>query len=341
MNISTNFNLTPLHTFGMETYTAAYTRLTQMEELNELKALKEQYGNILILGGGSNLMFAQDYKGIVVHNLLKGIKVIDENDKYVNIQVASGEIWHEFVLLAIEKNWGGIENLSLIPGTVGAAPIQNIGAYGVEVKSVVQEVYAYDIEAQKEIQFSNSECQFGYRYSIFKHPLTKDKYFITSVIFRLEKSPTSFHTKYGDVQKTLDEMGVKTLTIKSVSDAVIKIRQSKLPDPKVIKNAGSFFKNPLTSRFIVNKLLERFPDMPYYEVENNLIKIPAAWLIEKCGLKGARVGDIGNHDKQALVVVNYGNAKGKDAFLYIKDIQNTVQQTFGVLLRPEVNIISD
>ena len=341
MNISENFDLTTLHTFGIKTFTKAYTILSHTDELENLKSLKEQYSDLLILGGGSNLLFAQDYKGIVVHNKLKGIEVINEDEKHIFLKVASGEIWHEFVLYAIQNNWGGIENLSLIPGTVGATPIQNIGAYGIEVKDVITEVYAYDLNNQKQVCFKNEDCKFGYRDSIFKEPLIKDKYFITAVVFRLEKSPTTFNTSYGDVQKTLDEMGVEKPSLKSVSDAIIKIRLNKLPDPRVIGNAGSFFKNPLTSKFIINKLLERFPDMPHYSVEDNLVKIPAAWLIEKCGLKGARVGDIGNHDKQALVVVNYGNAKGKDAFLYIKDIQNTVQQTFGILLRPEVNIISD
>lgn len=339
MQISHNISLQPFHTFGIEVYTAAYTELRHIEDLHQLKSLKEKYGHLLILGGGSNVLFTKDFTGIVVHNKLEGIEITEENEDFIILKVASGVNWHEFVLHTVNNNWGGIENLSLIPGTVGAAPMQNIGAYGAEVKDVITEVLAFETDTLQWVTFSNEECRFGYRESIFKYPENKDKYFITHVTFRLKKSPETFLVSYGDIQKTLEEMQISQLSVKSISDAVIHIRNQKLPDPKQLGNAGSFFKNPEVSKELAEDLLQQYPHMPHYLLENEHVKIPAGWLIEQCGWKGLKVGATGNHSKQALVIVNYGQATGEEIRQHAENVQKSVKEKFNILLHPEVNFI--
>lgn len=340
MHIIHNVNLQPFHTFGTEVYAAAYTELHHIEELYQLKSLKEKYGSMLIMGGGSNVLFLKNFSGIVIHNRLKGIEITEETEEFVTLKAASGINWHDFVLYTVSNNWGGIENLSLIPGTVGAAPMQNIGAYGTEVRNVITEVRAFETETQQWMDFSNEECHFGYRESIFKYPDNKDKYFITHVTFRLKKSPEVFLVSYGDIQKTLEEMQVNQLSVKSISDAVIHIRNQKLPDPKQLGNAGSFFKNPEVSKWHAEELLLQYPQMPHYSLENEHVKIPAGWLIEQCGWKGLRSGATGNHSKQALVIVNYGTATGEEIRQHAENVQKSVLEKFNILLHPEVNYIS-
>ncbi len=339
MQITQHVNLQPFHTFGIEVYAAAFTELLQVEDVFQLKSLKEQYHHLLILGGGSNVLFTQDYLGIVVLNKLKGIEIVEETESDITLKVASGVNWHEFVLYTVNNDWGGIENLSLIPGTVGAAPMQNIGAYGAEAKNVITEVQAFEIDTQEWKYFSNNECQFGYRESIFKYPENKDRYFITHVTFRLVKHPVEFSLNYGDIQKTLREMNISQPGLKSISDAVIHIRSQKLPDPKELGNAGSFFKNPEIPSEIANDLLIKYPAIPHYPLENGNIKIPAAWLIEQCGWKGLKAGNTGNHAHQALVIVNYGNASGNEIREHAEKVQNSVKEKFNISLHPEVNFI--
>lgn len=339
MQVERNYNLQKIHTFGVQVYANAYAIITKEDNLCQLSALRKQYDELLILGGGSNVLFTKDFPGIVIHNQLKGIEIQEENEQDVFLKVASGEVWHDFVIHCVQNNWGGIENLSLIPGTVGAAPMQNIGAYGVEVKDVIVEVNAFDIEKQSWKTFSNEECQFGYRESIFKYPENKNKYFITSVIFKLKKAPHQYHVEYGDIQKTLSEMKVNEPSIQAISEAVIHIRNQKLPNPKDLGNAGSFFKNPEVEKKIVEGLLNSYPQMPHYLLENGKVKVPAGWLIEQCGWKGLRVGETGNHARQALVIVNYGNASGEEIRSHAMNVQMSVKEKFNIQLTPEVNFI--
>ncbi|MCO5229788.1 MAG: UDP-N-acetylmuramate dehydrogenase [Chitinophagales bacterium] len=338
MKIETLVNLRPYNTFGIDTIAKAFAILKEKEDLFQLKSLKEQYGEILILGGGSNVLFTDNYNGIVIHNQLSGIEILSEDDQYIHLKVASGIHWHSFVLHTIENNWGGIENLSLIPGTVGAAPMQNIGAYGVEVKSVITNVTAYDIDKEIFVTFDNHSCQFGYRESIFKHIENKGKYFITDVTFRLQKNPANFNTSYGDIQKVINDNNY-AITLKNISDTVIQIRKQKLPDPKELGNAGSFFKNPEISNKEAETLIQKYPQMPHYSLANEKTKVPAAWLIEQCGWKGLIVGNTGNHFQQALVIVNYGNATGQEIKQHAQNVQKSVFEKFNIVLQTEVNFI--
>ncbi|MCO5233167.1 MAG: UDP-N-acetylmuramate dehydrogenase [Chitinophagales bacterium] len=339
MKIKKHISLKPYNTFGIEAYADAFAILEDKEDLFLLQSLKEQYGKILILGGGSNVLFTDNFKGIVIHNQLSGIEILSQDDQYIHLKVASGVNWHSFVLHAIKKNWGGIENLSLIPGTVGAAPMQNIGAYGVEVKNVITKVTAFNIEKGIFEEFDNPSCQFAYRESIFKHPENKGKYFITDVTFQLIKNPTTFNTSYGDIQKIIDASQDSTIHLKNISEAVIKIRQQKLPDPKELGNAGSFFKNPEITNEETNILLKEYPQLPHYPLSNGKTKIPAAWLIEHCGWKGLKVGNTGNHCQQALVIVNYGKATGQEIKLHAQNVQESVLKKFNISLQTEVNFI--
>ena len=310
----------------------------EVNTVDELKSvLLENTNELLILGGGSNMLFTNNFSGLVVKNNLKGIDVIAENNDEIVLKVGAGEVWHEFVMFCVEKNWSGIENLSLIPGTVGASPMQNIGAYGVEVKDVITEVEALDLEGFSIQKFSNTQCEFDYRSSIFK-TTQKGKYFITSVTFRLSKK-AKINSSYGAIEDELKNMGVINPTIKDISKAVINIRTSKLPDPKEIGNSGSFFKNPIISFAKKNELLEKNPSMPYYLQNNGTFKVAAGWLIEACGWKGKRIEDYGVHAKQALVLVNYGGATGYQIYQLSEEIIKSVQNTFGIELEREVNII--
>lgn len=336
-SIREQVSLKPYNTFGISATATYFAPIGNIDDFLQLRTTQVfRTSELLILGGGSNILFTQNPKGLVIKNNLKGIEVIEENSGFVFVRVAAGEVWHSFVLWCVARGYGGVENLSLIPGLVGASPMQNIGAYGAEIKDVCISVDAIEIESGKSFSFSNEDCQFGYRESIFKHSL-KNKMLITSVVFKLTKQPT-FNVKYGDIQATLEEMQVRELSLKAISDAVIKIRSSKLPNPAELGNAGSFFKNPTVENSLVEKLLLTYPVMPNYPQANGT-KIPAGWLIEQCGWKGKRVGNTGSHAKQALVLVNYGEATGAEVFALALDIQRFVFEKFGIKIEPEVNVV--
>ena len=293
----------------------------------------------LILGEGSNVLFLNDFHGLILLNRIKGKKIIRETDNDIILRVKAGENWHELVMWAVENNYGGIENLALIPGNAGTAPVQNIGAYGREIKDVLEQVTAIDMKTGKRIVFSNRDCAFGYRHSIFKEPENKGRYYITEIDLRLTKPPHPLYTEYGSLRKKLLEKNITSPTIKSIAEAVIEIRRSKLPDPEKIGNAGSFFKNPVISENKFRHLISRYPAMPRYRLNKNRVKIPAGWLIEKAGLKGYREGDAGVHEKQALVLVNYGNATGQQIFDLSEKIIRIVREKFDILLQREVNVV--
>jgi len=321
----------------MDVSASFYSEIDDEETLGQLKKEAAYQKGLFILGGGSNVLFTENLDSWVLHNKIKGIEQIKEDENHVWVKVGAGEIWHDFVLFCIQNNLAGVENLSLIPGTVGAAPMQNIGAYGVEVKEVIDEVRFFDFEKEAFYSLAKEDCNFGYRNSIFKEKL-KNKVMITSVIFRLNKQ-ADFKVNYGTIQQELAAEGITELSIKNISDAVIRIRSSKLPDPKVIGNAGSFFKNPEIDNSVFCDLKEKFPEMPGYKISDQITKVPAGWLIEQCGWKGFRKGDFGVHKNQALVLVNYGKASGKDIFDLSTEILLSVKDKFGIDLQREVQII--
>lgn len=333
------FSLKPYHSFGLEVYA---DNLLEFKSIAEFKNawFNPEFSHLkkLILGGGSNVLFTQNFSGLVLINRTKGISLVKETTDSVWLEVASGEVWHHLVLHAIEAGWGGIENLALIPGTVGAAPMQNIGAYGVEVKSVIEKVNAIHLQTGEMLSFSNADCKFGYRESVFKHEL-KNQAFITSVTFKLSKQP-NLNTTYGSITQELQNMGIVHPGIREVALAVINIRQSKLPDPKVKGNAGSFFKNPEIQPEHFEVLSSRFPEMPHYPGEGGKIKIPAGWLIEKSGWKGKTHGGAACHQHQALVLINNQNATPNDLVQLSTMIQQDVFNLFQITLNPEVNFIS-
>ncbi|WP_299628067.1 UDP-N-acetylmuramate dehydrogenase [uncultured Tenacibaculum sp.] len=335
MEIQQNISLKNYNTFGIDVNAKRFISIRSVHELQQL-IIKEK--SLFLISGGSNMLLTKDINDLVVHINTEGICIDREDDNSVYLTVNAGENWHDFVLWCIDQNYGGIENLSLIPGNVGTCPIQNIGAYGVEVKDVITKVEAVSIETGKLVQFSNAECKFGYRNSIFKNEV-KGKYIITSVSFKLTKKDHVLNTSYGAIETELASKNITNPTIKTVSDAVIAIRQSKLPDPKEIGNSGSFFKNPVISKSLFENLKEKFPNIPSYSVSDEEIKVPAGWLIEQSGFKGKRFGDYGVHEKQALVLVNYGNASGKDIYSLAQEIQTTIKENFGIDLEIEVNVI--
>ena len=340
MKIEENISLKKFNTFGIDVNAAYFSNFKTVDEAKELLAFnKTRNGKqeTLILGGGSNILFTKNFNGLVIKNEINGIEKIKEDDEHVYIKTGAGVNWHSLVLHCIENNWAGIENLSLIPGNAGASPMQNIGAYGVEIKDVFYELEALHIEDGNTVTFNLNDCAFGYRESVFKRKY-KNQFIITSVIYRLNKKP-SFNTSYGAIEQELEKMGVKELSIRSVSNAVINIRSSKLPDPAEIGNAGSFFKNPEVEKFLFEKLKNEYPNIVGYALENGNVKLAAGWLIEQCGWKGYRKGDAGCHNKQALVLVNYGNAKGEEIFSLSEEIIKGVKEKFGVQLQREVNII--
>lgn len=338
MKIEENISLRPYNTFGID---AKARFFCTFENEGDLKSFLSddayQKEKKLILGGGSNLLFTTDFDGLVMKNDIMGIEKLKEDEDHIQVRVGAGENWHEFVLHCIENGWGGVENLSLIPGTMGAAPMQNIGAYGVEIKEVFESLEAIQISNGEGKTFFNKDCRFGYRESIFKKQ-AKGQYIITRVTLKLFKNP-KFNTSYGAITETLQNMGVKNLSIKAISDAVIQIRQSKLPDPAEIGNAGSFFKNPTVDYIDFEGLRVHFPKIPGYELPGKNFKIPAAWLIEQCGWKGKTIGNIGVHKNQALVLVNYGHGKGHDIKNLALEIKKSVALKFGIEIEPEVNII--
>ncbi|MFZ1529902.1 MAG: UDP-N-acetylmuramate dehydrogenase [Ferruginibacter sp.] len=335
MTIQKNISLKPFNSFGIDARAKEFAVFSQTAELQELLAAREEQA--LVLGGGSNILFTHDYDGIVLKNEIKGIDKIDEDDAHVYIRAGAGECWHGFVQYCIEEGLAGVENLSLIPGSVGASPMQNIGAYGVEIKDVFHSLRAFHKYDKTAVEFNSSACEFGYRESIFKRRY-KNKFVITDVTFRLNKNPV-FNTSYGAIEDELGSMGVKDLSIAAISRAVINIRRSKLPDPAIIGNAGSFFKNPEVPEEKFNLLKEGFPGIVGYPLANGNVKLAAGWLIEQCGWKGYRKGDAGCHAKQALVLVNYGHAKGDEIFSLSEEIIHSVKDKFGVQLEREVNII--
>lgn len=337
MNIQENISLKPFNTFGIDKTARYFVRAKSVQEIHEaLAAAQELQVPVLILGGGSNILLTQNLDALVLKIELEGINVLKESENEVLVEVGAGEIWHEFVVFCIERGWGGVENLSLIPGTIGASPMQNIGAYGVEIKEVFHSLRAIQRASGEERVFFWEDCRFGYRESVFKNEL-KDKYIITHVTFLLHKKP-EIKTTYGAIKDTLADMGVSNPGIKEVSEAVIKIRTSKLPDPKLIGNAGSFFKNPTISDIDFQKLKEEYPQIPHFPQQDG-VKIPAAWLIEQAGWKGKTFGTIGVHKLQPLVLVNYGGGDGKDIKELSQKIQKSVEEKFGIWLHPEVNFL--
>ena len=337
MKIEKNYNLSKLNTFGISARAKFFVEIHSEDELQELFVLSEFKNNQKIfLGGGSNILFTEDFNGIIVLNKLKGMEILNEDAESIVIRSMSGENWHDLVVFTVRRGYWGIENLSLIPGTVGAAPMQNIGAYGAELKNVLENVETFDTATGIKRIFSREECKLGYRDSIFKNEL-KDKYFISAITLKLSKIGEK-NTSYKALQEHLEKNKIEVKNPKNISDAVIFIRQSKLPDPKVIGNAGSFFKNVFVKKEQLQKLRADYPDMPYFE-EDGVNKIPAGWLIEQCGWKGRRVGNVGVHDKQALVLVNHGGATGTELVKLAKKIIISVKEKFGLELVPEVNLI--
>lgn len=337
MEILSQFSLKNHNTFGIE---AKAKQFVAVHSIAELKKVLEENKNQkkFILGGGSNMLLTKDIDALVIHIDLKGKKVIKENDDYVWVESQAGETWHDFVLWTIEQDFGGLENMSLIPGNVGTTPVQNIGAYGAEIKDTFVSCDAMNIETQEMRTFTRAECNFGYRESIFKHEV-KDQYIITSVTYKLTKRNHKINISYGDITAELAKNNITNPTLKDVSNAVIAIRQSKLPDPKELGNSGSFFKNPILLKSDFEKIHKKFPEMKYYDVSETEVKVPAGWLIEQAGFKGKRFGDAGIHKNQALVLVNYGNATGQEILAVSKDIQKTVFEKFGIHIEAEVNVI--
>lgn len=338
MDLRRNQSLKAYNTFGIDVKAKQFLSVQSKADL--LKILKQCYASeLFILGGGSNILLAKDLDRTVLHIDLKGKSILNETGKTVIIRAQAGENWHDFVRYCVSKNFGGLENLSLIPGNVGTAPIQNIGAYGVELQDSFVECEAVNIQTMEKRTFSKEDCKFGYRNSIFKNEL-KGQYIITSVVFKLTKKHHQLHTSYGSILNELDEMKVGTPTITDISNAVINIRQRKLPDPTELGNSGSFFKNPIVTTGKFEQLQADHPEIPSYKIDDKHVKVPAGWLIDKAGLKGYREGDAGVHKNQALVLVNYGSATGDDILNLAKKIQKTIGQTYGLNLEMEVNLIN-
>lgn len=337
MEIIRNFSLKNHNTFGIEAKASQFVPVHSVEELKTvLQENKSQ--KKFILGGGSNMLLTQDVDALVIHVDLKGRKIIDQTEDFVWVEANAGENWHEFVLWTIGQDFGGLENMSLIPGNVGTTPIQNIGAYGTEIKDTFVSCEAINIETLEIKKFTKEECKFGYRESIFKNE-AKGQYIITSVVFKLTRQHHKINISYGDIAAELTKKDIVVPTLKEVSNAIIAIRQSKLPDPKELGNSGSFFKNPIIPKSDFEKIHLLHPEMPSYSVSETEVKVPAGWLIEKAGFKGKRFGDAGIHKNQALVLVNYGNATGQEILNVSKDIQKTVKELFDIEIEAEVNVI--
>ncbi len=337
MEFHENFSLKNFNTFGIE---AKARRFVAVHSITDLKTVLEQHPDEkkFILGGGSNMLLTKNIDALVIHVDLKGKKIIKEDDNFVWVESQAGENWHEFVLWTIDQNFGGLENMSLIPGNVGTTPVQNIGAYGTEIKDTFVSCDVMKITNQEMKTFTKEECHFGYRESVFKNEV-KDQYIITSVVYKLTKHSHKINISYGDIASELAKNNITNPSLKDVSNAVIAIRQSKLPDPKELGNSGSFFKNPILLKSDFEKIHQQFPEMKYYEVSATEVKVPAGWLIEQAGFKGKRFGDAGVHKNQALVLVNYGNATGQEILEVAKTIQTTIFKTFGIQIEAEVNVI--
>ena len=337
MKIVKDHSLLPYHTFGMEVKASVFVEYDTVDELKQLLADSSLFHEPwLQIGGGSNLLFTGDYLGLVLHSAIKGYEKVYEDDKEVHVRVGAGEVLDEFVAYAVAHQWYGAENLSLIPGEVGASAVQNIGAYGVEAKDLIVGVEALEVATGNECSFTCAECKYAYRDSIFKKEW-KNKYLITHVTYGLKKTPV-FHLEYGNVRNELEKRG-EGVTLENVRNVIIAIREAKLPDPKVQGNAGSFFMNPIIPRKQYEDLLALYPDLPHYEVDEAHVKVPAAWMIDRCGWKGKQMGRAGVHDKQALVLVNCGGATGQEVIALSKAIQGSVKEKFGIEIFPEVNFI--
>jgi UDP-N-acetylmuramate dehydrogenase len=335
MQIYRNYPLKKYNTFGIDAYTNYFADFKSLSDLEE--ALSVFHSPLLILGGGSNILFTKNFEGLVLKNEIKGIETVHEDEDHVYVKAGAGENWHNFVVHCLNKNFAGVENLSLIPGNVGASPMQNIGAYGVEIKDIFYSLEAFHLKENKVISFTLNNCEFGYRDSIFKKKY-KNQFVILNVTYRLNKKP-KFNISYGAIKEELEKMNVHELSIQTISQAVINIRQSKLPEPSLIGNAGSFFKNPQVENSQLQKLQLAFPVIPYFKVNEQNYKIPAGWLIEQCGWKGYRKGDAGCYEKQALVLVNYENANGNEIYSLSEEIKISVKEKFGIELEREVNIL--
>ena len=337
MEIQNHFSLKNFNTFGIEANAKQFVAVHSIEELKSV-LVQNTSKNKFILGGGSNMLLTKDIDALVIHIDLKGKKIVEENDDFVWVESQAGENWHEFVIWTIDNNFGGLENMSLIPGNVGTTPVQNIGAYGTEIKDTFVSCEAMKIESFEMRSFNKADCHFGYRESIFKNEV-KDQYIITSVVFKLTKNNHNINISYGDIASELEKLNIIKPSLRDVSNAVITIRQSKLPDPKVLGNSGSFFKNPIVLKSDFEPIHMKFPEMKFYEISETEVKVPAGWLIEQAGFKGKRFGDAGIHKNQALVLVNYGTATGQEILNVSKEIQDTIFKKFGIQIEAEVNII--
>ena len=337
MNLKENISLKEFNSFGIDVKASNYLYVQTIDTLKEALA-QDCFIDPFILSGGSNLLLMNDLDRLVIHMGLKGIEVLDETNDEVFVKAMAGEVWHEFVLWCIEHHYGGLENLSLIPGYVGSAPIQNIGAYGVEQGACFHSCEVLDRETNELVTLSKKDCEFGYRDSIFKSK-HKNRYIITSVIYKLQKNNHKLHIDYGAIQSVLKEKNIQSPSIRDVSEAVIQIRSEKLPNPKELGNSGSFFKNPIIDKDLLDTLQKTYPEIPHYTQENNQVKLAAGWLIEKAGFKGQRNGNVGSHHKQALVLVNHANATGQEVYEFAMQIIKKVQEQFGITLEPEVRII--
>lgn len=338
MNIIANYPLLKLNTFGVDVkakYFVSINTVNELIELTKTEVFKDL--QLLILGGGSNILFTKDFDGLVILNSIKGKEIIDQTQESIFLKIGAGENWHELVMYTVDNGWGGIENLSLIPGNTGTAPMQNIGAYGVEIKETFVELEALEISSGKIVKFNNSDCEFGYRESVFKNKM-KNQYIIVNITLELKKSPV-LNINYGDVKAILESQNINNPSIKQVSDAIISIRQSKLPDPKIIGNSGSFFKNPIVSLEQLELIKKKYPNVVNYKINENEFKIAAGWMIERAGWKGKKFNNYGVHEKQALVLVNYGLANGMEIFNLSEEIILDIKDKFGIKLEREVNII--
>ncbi|MBK7936764.1 MAG: UDP-N-acetylmuramate dehydrogenase [Lewinellaceae bacterium] len=338
MTIQQSYSLLPCNTFGIDVQAEQFAAVKTVDELTGL--LRRRQGPLLVLGGGSNILFTRNVEGLVLKNAIRGINVVRRFKNKVWVEIGGGEVWHHFVVWAVQNGFGGVENLSLIPGTVGAAPVQNIGAYGVELKDLFVSLQAVDLDTGKMRRFNRPQCRFGYRDSFFKRE-AKGKYCITSVTLSLSSRKHRLNVSYGDIRKTLEINGVENPSIADISRAVIQIRSSKLPDPAQTGNCGSFFKNPEVPRSVLERIQKGYPAAPSFNTTpgGERVKIPAGWLIEQCGWKGKRVGNTGCYERQALVLVNYGGATGEEVKNLAYAIIDSVEKKFGVRLEPEVNIV--
>ena len=336
MNIAHDVSLKKYNTFGIDAKASSFVSASTLDELKE--ALSTTTKRKFVLGGGSNMLIKNDIEALVIHINLKGIEVVKEDNDSIWLEVAAGENWHSFVMHCVNNNYGGVENLALIPGNTGSSPVQNIGAYGVELKDVFDSCSAINRNSLESKIFTHSDCKFGYRESIFKNE-AKDLYVITSVTFKLSKKDHNLNTGYGAIQEVLKQKEIKNPTIKEIAEAVIHIRSSKLPDPKLLGNSGSFFKNPVIRKELYDTLQSKHAGMPVYPISNEEVKVPAGWLIEQAGFKGYRIEDAGVHDKQALVLVNYGNATGDNLWDLALQIKDEVYKKFKINIEPEVNIV--